>query len=231
MLRAINRIGSMQSAATQSVDAAVQRFLQYAGTHPDAGITYYASDMTLFGHTDGSYLSELHARSRAGGFFFLSSHQPDGAPPLVNGSILCVSKIFDVVLASAAETEYGSVFVGCQEIVPIRYTLEDLGYPQGATTIQCDNKCAVGLANKTVKERMSKAVDMRFHWIRDRVKQKQFNIMWRRGTDNLADYFTKKHPLRHFRNMRAFFVTDPPNQPCRSSAARQRRLAKRNALQ
>jgi hypothetical protein len=169
MLRAINRIGSAQSRPTVAVAAEVQHFLQYAGTHPDAGITYYASDMILFGHTDGSYLCESNARSRAGGLFFLSSHRPDGAQPLVNGPILCISKIFTVVLASAAETEYGSVFVGCQEAEPLRCTLEDLGHRQGATPIQCDNTCAVGLANNTVKERMSKAVDMRFHWIRDRV--------------------------------------------------------------
>ena len=231
MLRAINRIGSAQSRPTQAVETDVQQFLQYAGTHPDAGITYYASDMILFGHTDGSYLCESSARSRAGGLFFLSSRRPDGAPPLVNGPILCISKIFTVVLSSAAETEYGSVFVGCQEAEPLRSTLEDLEHPQGATSIQCDNKCAVGLANNTVKERMSKAVDMRFHWIRDRVKQGHFTIEWRRGTDNLADYFTKEHPLRHFRTMRSFFVTDPADKPMRLTAARHQRLVKRATSQ
>ena len=187
--------------------------------------------MVLFGHTDGSYLCATRARSRAGGLFFLSSHRPDGAPPLVNGPILCISKIFSVVLASAAETEYGSVFVGCQEAEPLRYTLEDLDHPQGATTIQCDNKCAVGLANNTVKERMSKAVDMRFHWIRDRVRQGHFTIVWRPGTENLADYFTKEHPLRHFRTMRSFFVTDSAHTLSYLTAAREQRLLQRATAQ
>ena len=78
---------------------------------------------------------------------------------------------------------------------------------------------------------MSKTVDMRFHWIRDRVKQRHFTIEWRRGTDNLADYFTKEHPLRHFRNMRSFFVTDPSDQPMRLTAACQKRLVKRAIVQ
>ena len=36
---------------------------------------------------------------------------------------------------------------------------------------------------------------MRFHWVRDRVAQKQFNVHWRPGKDNLADFFTKPLPV------------------------------------
>ena len=32
---------------------------------------------------------------------------------------------------------------------------------------------------------------MRFYWLQDRVDQDQFRIFWRKGADNLADYFTK----------------------------------------
>jgi len=30
---------------------------------------------------------------------------------------------------------------------------------------------------------------MRYYWIKDRIKQKQFNLTWRPGVDNMADYF------------------------------------------
>ena len=33
-----------------------------------------------------------------------------------------------------------------------------------------------------------KIVDMKFHWIRDRIRQEQFLVMWRKGADNLADF-------------------------------------------
>ena len=32
---------------------------------------------------------------------------------------------------------------------------------------------------------------MRFYWIKDRVRQKQFTISWNPGKDNLADYHVK----------------------------------------
>ena len=71
-----------------------------------------------------------------------------------------------------------------------------------------DNKCAQGLANDTVKRRQSKAIDMRFHWIRDRVRQGQFLINWGPGASNLADFFTKNLAAKQFQEMRLYFVKD-----------------------
>ncbi len=39
-----------------------------------------------------------------------------------------------------------------------------------------DNSTASGIATDTVKQKRSKAVDMQFYWIRDRVRQGQFQI-------------------------------------------------------
>ena len=49
-------------------------------------------------------------------------------------------------------------------------------------------------------------MDMRFYWIQDRVKQKQFDIHWRPGTTDLADYFTKHHATSHHRKMRPTYL-------------------------
>jgi hypothetical protein len=34
-------------------------------------------------------------------------------------------------------------------------------------------------------------MDMRYHWLTDRVRQKQFDVYWRQGCENLGDYHTK----------------------------------------
>ena len=47
---------------------------------------------------------------------------------------------------------------------------------------------------------------MRFYWLRDCVKQKQFRIYWDPGSENLADYHTKHHATSHHRNMRGKFL-------------------------
>jgi hypothetical protein len=79
-------------------------------------------------------------------------------------------------------------------MVWLREIARALGYPQKATRLKTDNKCADGLANGTAKLSKSKAMDMRFHWIRDRVKQGHFEVSWMSGEDNIADFFTKALP-------------------------------------
>jgi hypothetical protein len=101
-----------------------------------------------------------------------------------------------------------------------------MGHPQQPTLIVCDNSCAVGLANNTVRQRRSKAMEMRFHWARDRVRQGQFRVEWRVGRLNLADYFTKDYPVRHFIAMRKFFVDTPPP----SATACSRRIDRKKLL-
>ena len=49
---------------------------------------------------------------------------------------------------------------------------------------------------------------MRFYWIRDRVKQGQFKVLWQKGETNLADYFTKHHPPSHHTSMRKIYLHD-----------------------
>jgi hypothetical protein len=64
-------------------------------------------------------------------------------------------------------------------------------------------------------------MDMRYYWVVDRVAQEQFLIYWRKGADNLADYFTKHHSPEHHRQMRYRYLTKPwPVTPSQALVAR-----------
>jgi hypothetical protein len=176
--------------------------------------------MQLHVHSDASYLSETKARSRAGGYFFLGSYDynlDDESAPPPNGAIECASSVIPAVVASAAEAEYGALFMNGQTAAILRATLDAMGYPQHATTMVVDNECAVGLANNTVREKKSKAIDMRFHWIKDRVQQGQLAVVWKPGKYNLADFFTKAHPVHWHKKVRVKYVTcTKPSELARS---------------
>jgi hypothetical protein len=47
---------------------------------------------------------------------------------------------------------------------------------------------------------------MKYHWLQDRVRQKQFDVYWRPGKDNLADYHTKHHPVQHHQDVRPILL-------------------------
>jgi hypothetical protein len=67
----------------------------------------------------------------------------------------------------------------------------------------------IGIAADTVSQRMSKATDMRLHWIRDRVRQGHFRVLFIRGLHNVADFFTKPLPVARHRVLAPFIAADP----------------------
>ena len=50
-------------------------------------------------------------------------------------------------------------------------------------------------------------MDMRFHWLRCRDAQDQFQYYWRPSSQNWADYWTNHFPASHHINMRLELLT------------------------
>ena len=170
--------------------------------------------MQLHVHSDASYLTENKSRSRGGGHFFLSSKaddpnrqpKPNDPMPPDNGAVLNVSPIMKPVFASVAEAELGALFFNGQDADHMKIALEEMNHLQDPIPMVTDNSTASGISNKTVKQRRSKAIDMRFYWLQDRVEQGRFLIYWRPGSDNRADYFTKDHAVHHHRKVRPVYL-------------------------
>ena len=108
------------------------------------------------------------------------------APPL-NAPVQVNSGIIKAILSSSVEAELGALFYNAKDGCRLQNTLQDLGHPQPTTPIQTDNACAAGIANDTVRQKRSKAVDMRFYWVQDRVCAGIFLTYWRWGAENEAD--------------------------------------------
>eukprot|EP00804_Cyclotella_cryptica_P029668 CCRYP_019044-RD/>CCRYP_019044-RD protein AED:0.47 eAED:0.51 QI:0/-1/0/1/-1/0/1/0/183 len=148
--------------------------------------------MVLAIHSNAGYLNEEGARSRAGGHHFLSENVPN---PANNGAIYNEAFIIKSVMSSAAEAKLGALYTNARKGVEIRHILEEMGHKQPPTPIQTDNSNADGIINSRVQPKCTKAMDMRFHWLRDRaVNQKQFQFYWRPGSLQRGDYWTKHHP-------------------------------------
>ena len=204
MLAALGSLATQQASPTENTMKKVKQFLDYAATHQDAIITYRASDMVIAVHSDASYLSETKARSRAGGHFFLSENDEY---PSNNGAVLTIAQIIKAVMSSAAEAEIGALYINSREAVPQRHLLEEMGHPQPPTPIQIDNTTALGVVKNTIQPKRTKAMDMRFHWLRCRKNQKQFRTYWRAGPTNNGDYVTKHHPTIHHKSLRSTYLT------------------------
>ena len=117
---------------------------------------------------------------------------------------MCV--ILKLIAASAAESELGALFLNTQQTKIIRLILHELGHPQPPTPIHCDNKTAVGIANNTVKKQRSRAMEMRYFWVCDQVKNGHVAVYWYPGIENLADYLSKHHEDRHHIKVRPIYL-------------------------
>jgi hypothetical protein len=165
----------MPLKATEKTQASTNQLLDYLATHPDAVIRYHASNMILHIHSDASYLSVSNARSCLGGLFFLEHKSPE--QDKLNGSIINASSIIKNVVASAADSEVGACFHNTQSDAPLRVTLTELSHTQPPGPLRTSNSTALGILNETIKHKRSKAMDMRYHWLTDRVRQKTIRLL------------------------------------------------------
>ena len=76
-------------------------------------------------------------------------------------------------MTSATDAELAALYIRAREAVYIRMVLEKMGHQQPPTTLQIDNAMAEAVVNSKVQPKQTKAMDMQFHWLRDRECENQ----------------------------------------------------------
>ena len=79
--------------------------------------------------------------------------------------------IIKAVMTSAGEADLGALFINAKEAVYLQQILEEMGQPQSRTPIQTNNTTAEGVINNKIQPKCTKAMDMCYHWLRDREAQ------------------------------------------------------------
>jgi hypothetical protein len=114
------------------------------------------------------------------------------------------------------DAEYIAIYQGLLHIDKIRETLSNLGFPpELPTELICDNQAAVSIANETCSIKKSKTSAMRYYIIQDNIQAKKLKVTWRPGKDpisdnptNLADAFTKAHPIYYYKKVKPYYNYD-----------------------
>jgi hypothetical protein len=93
---------------------------------------------------------------------------------------------------------------GACEAVWLRNLLKELDHPQlESTIIYIDNKSAIQLAKNSVMHGRSKYIEIRFHFLRDQVKQKVVTLEYCSTKEQVADIFTKALLIDAFKKFRS----------------------------
>ena len=180
--------------------------MDYLHTHPGTVIRFHASDMILYIESDAAYLLLPQACSCFARIFYLSN-ATCRRPPL-NGAIQVICKTLQDVVSFATEAETGGIFIGGHHAIPIITELSEINHPQQAkgNRISTNNSTVKGVLTANLRQKLSKTFDMQYWWIKDRIKQRQFDLVWEPGKENRADYFTKHFPPKHHLLQRHIFL-------------------------
>ena len=106
----------------------------------------------------------------------------------------------------SAQTECG------RDVVCYRSLLAELGFPQGPTTMYCDSRGAVSVAERNSPTHRTKHVRLRDKWIAQLVKYRQCKMHWVPTNLMKADGLTKPLPEPAFKAFRRTIRSEPDDK-------------------
>ena len=175
---------------------AVKWMLRYLKGTEDYGLLFdRRSDRTtaLVGYVDSDYGGCLDTRRSTTGYVFT----------LGGGCISWKSTLQKCISQSTTEAEYVAAAEATKEAIWLDRLITEMGLEHGKMTLNCDSQSALHLAANQVMDSRVKHIDIRYHFIRQAVSDKTFELVKIDGKLNPADAFTKVIPLESFSRHRA----------------------------
>nr|GEZ91037.1 retrovirus-related Pol polyprotein from transposon TNT 1-94 [Tanacetum cinerariifolium] len=120
-------------------------------------------------------------KSTSGGIQFL------GGDKLVSWS----SKKQDCTLMSSAKAKYVSLSACCAQVLWLRTQLTDYGFHFDKIPMYCDSKAVIAISCNPVQHSRTKHIDVRYHFIKEKVKKGIIELFFVETEYQLADLFTK----------------------------------------
>ncbi|KAE8976384.1 Copia protein [Phytophthora rubi] len=167
---------------------AALRVLHYLKGTATRGIRFRCSSSNRTGiraYADANWGGDKKTRRSTSGVLLL----------LGGGPVVYKSKRQATVALSSAEAEYMALALATQEVLWLRYVLTEMGFSaEGPTTLQKDNKSAIGMATNQGYMPRAKHIDLRAHFVRDHIEAGRIKLEYVPTEQQLADFLTKAVP-------------------------------------
>jgi hypothetical protein len=145
------------------------------------------------GFTDSDWANCLDTRRSVGGYGFT----------LGSGLISWNARKQKTVATSSCEAEYTAAFEASKEVIWLRALLKGINFTApSATIILCDNNAAINLSEDPSLHQRVKHIDIKYHFLRERVNSNEISMAYINTNNNLADIFTKALEHRRFARLR-----------------------------
>ncbi|KAF1317030.1 hypothetical protein FI667_g15081, partial [Globisporangium splendens] len=171
------------------------RVLRYLSTTREYGIKYSGGKdkSRLTAYSDAGWASNADDRRSISGVILIVN----------GGPVVYKSKAQKSVALSSSEAEYMAASLCAQEIMWTRALLADLQAMQDKpTTLFEDNQGAIALTKNMGYQRRAKHIDIRYHFVREKVKAQHIDVRYVETERQLADILTKALPTKRFEFLR-----------------------------
>ncbi|KAG2904353.1 hypothetical protein PC129_g9079 [Phytophthora cactorum] len=166
----------------------VVRYLKATPTHD----LRFDCNAQLCSYSDSDWAADVDDRRSVSGIMVLYN----GAP------VIFKSKTQKSVAQSTAEAEYVAQSICTQETIWVRTLLEEMGVNHaGPTAIFVDNQAAISMTKQIGYSQRCKHIDLRFHYVREKVEEGVVKPIYIPMSDQLADYLTKPLASSQFRHL------------------------------
>jgi hypothetical protein len=165
------------------------------------GLKYSASESNeenedgdeLYGYSDANWAGDVDSRRSTSGYVF----------KVGNCTVSWCSKKQASVTKSTTEAEYVALSQATQEAIWMRQLLSDIGCKsEQPTTLYEDNQGAIEISKNARFHNRTKHIDVRFHFIREKVVSKEVKVIYCSTEDMLADIMTKGLTKKKFQRLR-----------------------------
>nr|GEX27607.1 retrovirus-related Pol polyprotein from transposon TNT 1-94 [Tanacetum cinerariifolium] len=170
---------------------AVKRIFRYLKDTIHMGLWYPKdTNFELTAFSDSDHAGCLNSRkSTSGGIQFL------GGDKLVSWS----SKKQDFTSMSSTEAKYVSLSACYAQVLWMRTQLTDYGFYFDKIPMYCDSKAAIAISCNPVQHLCTKHIDIRSHFIKEKVEKGIVELFFVGTEYQLADLFTKALPEKRFK--------------------------------
>ena len=190
---AVNHICQFMHQPTDQHLIAAKRILRYVQGSLDHGLSFRPSPLSLTAYTDSDWAGDPMDRRSTTGLIVFLGHNP----------ITWQSKKQPTVSRSSTEAEYKALANCTADLAWVCMILNDLGvFLHSLPTVWCDNLSALALASNPVFHARTKHVEVDYHFVREKVTNKDLQLRHISTDDQLADVLTKALPSPRFLYLR-----------------------------
>ena len=171
--------------------------MRYLQATIDGGIQFGIEKSQFSAYVDADFAGDPNERRSTTGYIFM----PNGGP------VCWSSRRQSCVALSTAEAEYVSLGAATKKAVWLRDLLKELGCEQGeATPLYEDNRSAIALAENESHSRRTRHIHVKYHYVREAIKENIVRIIYCPSEQMVADMMTKSLPSSKFAELRDHFL-------------------------